>query len=198
MKEQTNYEEALVHINKCILLRPYHVPFYELRSEIYLHLCDFQSSRANLRKGILYTQARASKDKQQLQTATPTLPSSGHVEEKLTSDKTAFLQYMNGIILFDQKLYADALSSMANDSTIFTTLPFQILGYAHELLARVHPCMRTMSYHCSVLCLTAMGRIEEATIIISQLIEDHPHNADLLIIRARLCYKDKKKVVLFE
>ena len=148
MKEQTNYEEALVLINKCILLRPYHIPFYELRSEIYLHLCDFQSSQANLRKGILYTQATVTKDKrhqptaseQQVPTATPALLSSGHADEKLTHDKTAFLQYMNGIVLFDQKLYADALGSMANDAKIFTTLPFQIFGYARTNFS--HACHR--------------------------------------------------------
>ena len=50
-------------------------------------------------------------------------------------------------------------------------------------------------YHFSVMCLAAMGKIEEATIIVSQLVEEHPLNADLLIIRARLCYKDKTKVI---
>jgi len=48
----------------------------------------------------------------------------------------------------------------------------------------------------SILCLTALNKIEEATILITQLIEQYPRNADLLIIRARLYYKDKEKVYM--
>jgi len=53
-------------------------------------------------------------------------------------------------------------------------------------------------YFCffSILCLTALNKIEEATILITQLIEQYPRNADLLIIRARLYYKDKEKVYM--
>ncbi len=48
----------------------------------------------------------------------------------------------------------------------------------------------------SILCLTALNKIEEATILITQLIEQYPQKADLLIIRARLYYKDKEKVYM--
>lgn len=46
----------------------------------------------------------------------------------------------------------------------------------------------------SILCLTALNKIDEASTLITQLIEQYPQNADLLIIRARLYYKDKNKV----
>ncbi len=39
-----------------------------------------------------------------------------------------------------------------------------------------------------------MNKIDEASTLITQLIEQYPQNADLLIIRARLYYKDKDKV----
>jgi hypothetical protein len=48
----------------------------------------------------------------------------------------------------------------------------------------------------SILCLTALNKIDEATTLITQLIEQYPRNADLLIIRARLYYKDKNKVYI--
>ena len=38
--------------------------------------------------------------------------------------------------------------------------------------------------------------MDEATILITQMIEEYPQNADLLIIRARLYYKDKTKVLM--
>jgi len=46
----------------------------------------------------------------------------------------------------------------------------------------------------SILCLTVLNKIEEASILVTQLIEQYPQHADLLIIRARLYYKDKDKV----
>ncbi len=46
----------------------------------------------------------------------------------------------------------------------------------------------------SILCLTALNKIDEATTLITQLIEQYPQNPDLLVIRARLYYKDKEKV----
>ena len=45
-----------------------------------------------------------------------------------------------------------------------------------------------------MLCLTALNKMDEATALINQMIEDYSENADLLIIRARLYYKDKAKV----
>ncbi len=48
----------------------------------------------------------------------------------------------------------------------------------------------------SILCLKALNKIDEASTLITQLIEQYPQNADLLIIRARLYYKDKNKVYI--
>ncbi len=48
----------------------------------------------------------------------------------------------------------------------------------------------------SVLCLKALKKMDEATALITQMIEDYPENPDLLIIRARLNYKDKNKVFI--
>jgi hypothetical protein len=41
-----------------------------------------------------------------------------------------------------------------------------------------------------------LNKIDEASTLITQLIEQYPQNADLLIIRARLYYKDKNKVYI--
>jgi len=141
--KRTNYEEALVNINKCILLKPYHIPFYEIRSEIYLNLCDFQSSILNLQKSILYTQVTTTTNRpinsrlstherqQPLQVSIPTPATPAYREDRLTNDKIAFLRYLSGITLFDQKLYLDALSIIAIGANIFNTLPFQIYRYLY-------------------------------------------------------------------
>lgn len=140
MGARTNYEEALVNINKCLLLKPFHIPYYELRSEIYLNLCDFQSSIINLQKSILYTQvtnnpnpisnSRLSIADQQQQVRSISMPvTPAYREDRLTNDKIAFLRYISGVSLFDQKLYLDALSIIANGANVFSTLPFQIYRY---------------------------------------------------------------------
>jgi tetratricopeptide (TPR) repeat protein len=194
LEKRTNYETALIHINKCILLKPYHIPFYEIRSEIYLNLCDFQSSILSLQKGFSYKQATSntqqSIDEQQPQTV-PKRVASVSKQDKLTNDKIAFLRYISGLTLFDQKLYIDALSIIANGADVFSTFPFQIYRYLHF----------KYDYKCtilvfSVLCLTALNKMDEATALITQMIEEYPANADLLIIRARLYYKDKNKVFI--
>ncbi|UJR33398.1 hypothetical protein I4U23_020845 [Adineta vaga] len=174
LEKRTNYELALVYINKCLLLKPYHIPLYEMRSEIYLNLCDFQSSILSLQKGISYKQVTSQKQQSQ-QLIIPARPVPLSNEEKLTNDKIAFLRYMSGISLFDQKLYIDALSIIATGADVFSTFPFQVY---------------------SVLCLTALDKIDEAIALINQMIEDYSDNADLLIIRARLYYKDKAKLPL--
>lgn len=139
--KHTNYEEALVNINKCILLKPYHIPYYEIRSEIYLNLCDFQSSILSLQKSILYKQVTTTptnptsnsrlstneqqQEKQQLTSVSmPVTPANR--EDRLSNDKIAFLRYISGVTLYDQKLYLDALSIIANGANVFSTLPFQI------------------------------------------------------------------------
>ena len=136
MEKRTNYEEALVNINKCLLLKPYHIPFYEIRSEIYLNLCDFQSSILSLQKSILYKQATTNNSRlstnQQQQSVSMPGQTPALREDKLTNDKTAFLRYISGVTLFDQKLYLDALSIIANGSNVFSTLPFQIYRYLHR------------------------------------------------------------------
>jgi tetratricopeptide (TPR) repeat protein len=184
IEKRTNYEEALVHINKCLLLKPFHIPYYEIRSEIYLNLCDFQSSILSLQKSILYTQPTTTmkapsnsqlsiSDHQPQSISMPVTPANR--DDQFVNDKIAFLRFISGISLFDQKLYLDALGIIANGANIFSTLPFQIY---------------------SILCLTALNKIEEASTLITQLIEQYPQNADLLIIRARLYYKDKEKLPL--
>lgn len=140
LNKHTNYEEALVNINKCLLLKPFHIPYYELRSEIYLNLCDFQSSIINLQKSILYTQVTTNPNsisnsrlsitdpqQQQQQVRSVSVPvTPAYREDRLTNDKIAFLRFISGVSLFDQKLYLDALSIIANGANIFSTLPFQI------------------------------------------------------------------------
>lgn len=131
MQKRTDYEEALVNINKCLLLKPYHIPFYEIRSEIYLNLCDFQSSVISLQKSITYAQATANNSRlSKTETQTASKPATPiHQEDRLNNDKIAFLRYISGVTLYDQKLYLDALGIVANGSNIFITLPFQIYRY---------------------------------------------------------------------
>ena len=132
--QRKNYEDALVNVNKCLLLKPFHIPFYDLRSEIYLNLCDFPSSCSNLQKSLLYihattpssnanTQSRLSTNEQQAISIPPT---PANRDDLFNHEKVAFLRYITGVTLFDQKLYLDALSIIANGSNVFTTLPFQI------------------------------------------------------------------------
>lgn len=49
-----------------------------------------------------------------------------------------------------------------------------------------------------MLCLTALNKMDDAIALINQMIEDYSENADLLIIRARLYFKDKTKVFVTE
>ncbi len=136
MNKRTNYEEALVHINKCILLKPFYIPYYEIRSEIYLNLCDFQSSILSLQKSILYTQATTDlkapsqlsiTDHEPQRISAPVTPAIR--EDRFANDKIAFLRYISGVSLYDQKLYLDALGIIANGANIFSTLPFQIYRF---------------------------------------------------------------------
>jgi hypothetical protein len=64
-----------------------------------------------------------------------------------------------------------------------------ILSIVKKIFIFIFECL-------SILCLTALNKIDEASTLITQLIEQYPHNADLLIIRARLYYKDKEKVFI--
>ncbi|CAF0729022.1 unnamed protein product [Adineta ricciae] len=135
LEKRTNYELALIYINKCLLLKPYHIVLYEIRSEIYLNLCDFQSSILSLQKGVSYQHAinkkeQLAREKYQQQhpeevTMHQQVPAVSK-EEKMKNDKIAFLRYMSGISLFDQKLYIDALSIIATGADIFSTFPFQV------------------------------------------------------------------------
>ena len=135
LEKRTNYELALIYINKCILLKPYHIALYEIRSEIYLNLCDFQSSILSLQKAVSYQHAinkkeQLAREKYQQQhpeevTIHKQVPAISK-EEKTKNDKIAFLRYMSGISLFDQKLYIDALSIIANGADVFSTFPFQV------------------------------------------------------------------------
>ncbi|CAF1359906.1 unnamed protein product [Adineta steineri] len=145
LEKRTNYELALIYINKCILLKPFHITFYEIRSEIYLNLCDFQSSILSLQKGISYKQATTNNQKsineqqeQQQQQVVPISSSPVTKDEKLTNDKIAFLRYISGVTLYDQKLYIDALSIIANGSDVFSTFPFQIYRYLYIILVQIY------------------------------------------------------------
>ena len=144
LEKRTNYELALIYINKCILLKPFHITFYEIRSEIYLNLCDFQSSILSLQKGLSYKQATTNnqqsinEQQQQQQQVVPISSPPVSKEEKLTNDKIAFLRYISGVTLFDQKLYIDALSIIANGSDVFSTFPFQIYRYLYNINPNIH------------------------------------------------------------
>jgi len=135
MEKRTNYETALIYINKCLLLKPYHIPFYGIRSEIYLNLCDFQSSILSLQKGFSYKQATSNNQKSSIEqegVLPPIHEAPLSKEDKLTNDKIAFLRYISGVTLFDQKLYIDALSIIANGADVFSTFPFQIYRYLYR------------------------------------------------------------------
>ena len=148
--QRKNYEDALINVNKCIMLKPYHIPFYDLRSEIYLNLCDFQSSCLNLQKSLVYMHvtstpssnannlSRLSNSDQNHQQQSLSIPPTPATREDLFNhDKIAFLRYINGVTLFDQKLFLEALGIIGNGANMFTTLPFQIYRYDDDRIERI-------------------------------------------------------------
>ncbi|CAF0841438.1 unnamed protein product [Didymodactylos carnosus] len=94
--EQHDYEESLVHINKCLLLIPYHSQFYEMRAQLYLELCDFQSALLTLQKIILSYQV-VTKDQEQSPSSKPIV----NKEEKILNEKISFLRYIYILFCFN-------------------------------------------------------------------------------------------------
>ena len=84
------YEDALVAMTKAINLKPNVVDFYRLRGEAALMMCDFQSAILNYKK-------------------TCVLEPDTHSNY----NRLAFIYYMHGQCLFDQKLYPEALESFS-------------------------------------------------------------------------------------
>ncbi|CAF0762254.1 unnamed protein product [Didymodactylos carnosus] len=171
--EQHNYEESLVNINKCLLLKPYYSQFYEMRAELYLELCDFQSALMSLQKIILSYQATA-KNEQQQQPPPPPPPTTTTATTVSTTTTTTITTNREEKELHEKILFSQAISIIANAGNMFS-LPFQLY---------------------SILCLNAINKVEEATTLISQIIEQYPQNPDLLIVRARLYYREKSKLAL--
>lgn len=137
--QHKNYEEALINVNKCIMLKPFHIPFYDLRSEIYLNLCDFQNSSLNLQKSLIYTYvtstpssnannlSRLSNNDQLHQQNSISVPQTpANRDELFNHDKIAFLRFITGVTIYDQKLFLEALGIIGSGVNMFTTLPFQI------------------------------------------------------------------------
>jgi hypothetical protein len=104
-----------------------------------LNLCDFQSSSSNLQRSLYNFQAMTSTnenndstssltDEQLPQTVSRSVTPINH-NDPLNNDRLVFLRYITGVILFDQKLYLDALSTIVNVPNILDKLPFQIYRY---------------------------------------------------------------------
>lgn len=112
------------------------MPFHELRSEIYLELCDFRSAVAGIQKMISHKRAASTKQNPAIQgrqsvqdqrksvSSIPATPAD--FDENTYNEKVGFLRYITGITLFDQKLYFDAFGIIVSGSNIFATLAFQV------------------------------------------------------------------------
>ncbi|XP_052229200.1 LOW QUALITY PROTEIN: tetratricopeptide repeat protein 16-like [Dreissena polymorpha] len=93
LKEEKNYQSAILFINKALTIHKDDVRFYVERAEAYLNLCDFQSAILNYKKACLMA------------------PSNQEYYERL-----AFFYFFQGQSLFDQRLYPEALEAFSRSA----------------------------------------------------------------------------------
>ena len=100
--EESQFEDSLIAMTKAINLRPNIVDFYKLRGEAALMMCDFQSAILNYKK-------------------TCVLEPDTHEHY----NRLAFIYYLHGQCLFDQKLYPEALESFSRAAEMRP----EVIGY---------------------------------------------------------------------
>ncbi|XP_013419989.1 tetratricopeptide repeat protein 16 [Lingula anatina] len=155
---QDDYDRAILCLNKCIILKPWVVDYYVLRAETFLQSTDFQSSILNYKKACVLD------------------PDCAQYYTRL-----AFIYYMQGQCLFDQRLYPEALEAFSR---------------AAEMQPNIE------GYHTrSIACLAALNRHGECLALVNKRLEMENDNPDYYVMRARLhdmfrnytlCYYDIK------
>ncbi|XP_070614903.1 tetratricopeptide repeat protein 16 isoform X2 [Erythrolamprus reginae] len=136
------WEKAITCYTKALNLDPNKGELYEKKAEAFLQLCDFQSAAMHLRK--VYRMSPKEE-----------------IRERL-----AFIVFLQGQSLYEQKIYLDALDS-------FT--------HACELQPQ-----NTLYRMRSIACLAAMSRFNDCLQMVNEEVELENNNADLFVLRARL------------
>ncbi|KAK2567014.1 Tetratricopeptide repeat protein 16 [Acropora cervicornis] len=158
LSESDDHNKAILFFTKAINLKPEIDKYYVTRGESYLHICDFQSAILNFKKACILDP-----------------------DNEQTYSRLAFLYFLQGQCLFDEKLYSEALESFSRAAEMKP----EVIGYHTR----------------SVACLAALQRHGECLALVNKRLEEETDNPDLFIMRARLhelfrnstlCYYDVK------
>ncbi|KAM3825391.1 tetratricopeptide repeat protein 16 [Vipera latastei] len=139
---QGEWEKAITCYTKALNLDPNKAELYEKKAEAFLQLCDFQSAAMHLRK--VYR-----------------LSLKEEIRERL-----AFIVFIQGQSLYEQKVYLDALHSFTHACEL----------QPQNTLYRIR----------SIACLAAMNRFNDCLQMVNEEVELEKNNADLFVLRARL------------
>lgn len=148
LADRGKFEQAIVCFTRALNLRPAEVQCYIERAECHLQLCDLRSAYLNYKKAY-----------------------SLEPDDQLIRDKLAFVAYLEGQCLFDQRLYSDALKRFATAT-------------------RMKPDNTSYNMR-AIACLAALGKSDDCLALVSRHIEagrsnKNWANAQLFVLRARL------------
>lgn len=148
LADQGKFEQAIVCFTRALNLRPAEVQCYIERAECHLQLCDLRSAYLNYKKAYNL-----------------------EPDDQLICDKLAFVAYLEGQCLFDQRLYSDALKRFATAT-------------------RMKPDNTSYNMR-AIACLAALGKSDDCLALVSRHIEagrsnKNWANAPLFVLRARL------------
>ncbi|XP_029999026.1 tetratricopeptide repeat protein 16-like [Sphaeramia orbicularis] len=154
--DKLEYERAVIWFNKAINLQPQQPHMFVSRGDAFLHVCDFQSAADS------YTGAAG-------------------LCPGVSSDRLAFVYFLQGQCLLDRGLFLEALDCFSK---------------AAELKpgCRVHQVRR-------LACLSAAGRQTDCLKLVNDWMASDGPSSDLYVLRARLhkrlnqtsrCYEDVK------
>lgn len=90
LSDLEDHNQAITSFNKAISLKPEVVKNYIARGESYLQICDFQSAILNFKKACILDP-----------------------DNDQSYSRLAFLYFLQGQCLFDEKLYSEALESFS-------------------------------------------------------------------------------------
>lgn len=90
LSDWQDHNQAITSFNKAISLKPEVVKNYIARGESFLQICDFQSAILNFKKACILDP-----------------------DNDQTYSRLAFLYFLQGQCLFDEKLYSEALESFS-------------------------------------------------------------------------------------
>ena len=102
LAERNEHNQAISCFNKAISLKPEVVKNYISRGESYLQICDFQSAILNYKKACILDP-----------------------DNDQTYSRLAFLYFLQGQCLFDEKLYGEALESFSRAAEMKP----EVIGY---------------------------------------------------------------------